>query len=166
MNGFGRSLSLGLSVSGTITVLASPTLARTIELKLLPTNGPAQNCPTKVIAYETPQPYQEGGYATDGMVQLQAIATNIAITQTSPFSVTWTGTLKPEFRNCEATAGITTLDSEPYSGHSYLRLQLWEGKARAILDMTGMRDANDYTTVILNKTLRNGDPRWTWGGTD
>jgi hypothetical protein len=35
-----------------------------------------------------------------------------------------------------------------------------------ILDMTGMSDANRLTAVILKKDVKNGNPIWTWGGTD
>jgi hypothetical protein len=83
-----------------------------------------------------------------------------------PFSVTWVGTLKPQFKNCQAAAGMTTLDGQPFSKHSYLRLHFLKGKVYFILDMTGLRDANDYTTVILKKDIVKGNPRWTWGGTD
>jgi hypothetical protein len=40
------------------------------------------------------------------------------------------------------------------------------GKAYLILDMTGMRDANSLTTVIIKQDVKNGNPIWSWGGTD
>lgn len=123
-------------------------------------------CPTKVLAYQTPAPYREGSFETSGMVQLQAIATQIAVAQVDPFSVTWVGTLKAPFQACKATAGMAVVDGSPYTGHSYLRLRFLGGKVYFILDMTGQRDANDFTLVILNKEIRQGNPRWTWGGTD
>jgi hypothetical protein len=36
----------------------------------------------------------------------------------------------------------------------------------AVLDMTGLQDANQFTPVILFKGMKQGNPRWTWGGTD
>ncbi|MGF1600810.1 MAG: hypothetical protein ACFCU8_02120 [Thermosynechococcaceae cyanobacterium] len=146
----------------------APAQASTLDLKLLQLNDDQQSkgCPAKVIAYQTPQPYREGGYSTDGMIRLDAIATNIQLTETTPFSVTWSGPLKPQYKACRATAGMSVVDGSPYEGHSYLRMQIINGQASVILDMTGMRDANDYTTVILFKGMRDGNPRWTWGGTD
>ncbi len=165
----GASLwALPLSFLGSLGAAA---LATTIELQVLPllrpsSGGQSAGCPSSLIAYETAQPYAPGGYSTQGMIQLRAIATNISVTQRNDFSATWTGTLKPEYRNCKASAGIVKVDGEDFTGHSYLRLQLLEGQVRVILDMTGMRDANNYTTVIIDQTMRDGNPRWTWGGTD
>ena len=61
---------------------------------------------------------------------------------------------------------MSSIDEEVYRGHSYLQVQLVDGQVKVILDMTGMRDANGFTTVITYKGLRDGNPRWTWGGTD
>lgn len=155
-----RVLSLGF-----LTFLSAPVLASTIEFRLHPSD-PIMSCPEKVIAYQTGQPYREGGYQTDGMVNLQAVATQISIAQTDPFSVTWVGTLKPQFQNCRATAGMSFVDGQRYSEHSYLRMRLLDRKAYFILDMTGMQDANELTPVILDKGMRQANPRWTWGGTD
>lgn len=146
--------------------ISAPVVASTIELQLQIAGDPNLRCPDKVVAYETPRPYREGGYETDGMVMLQAIATQISVMQTDPFSVTWVGTLKPEFQACRATAGMSLLDAQPYNGHSYLRMRLLDGKAYFILDMTGLRDANNFTPVILEKGVQQANPRWTWGGTD
>lgn len=152
---------------GIFTIASAPAVASTIELQLHEANDPSRmNCPDKVIAYQTPKPYQEGGYQTDGMVNLQAIATQISVKQTDPFSVTWVGTLKPPFQTCQGTAGMSLVDAQPYNEHSYLRMQLHDGKAYFILDMTGLRDANNFTPVILYKGVRQANPRWTWGGTD
>lgn len=147
--------------------LGAAALARKAELELLPSlRGPQANCPERLIAYETPRPYTEGGSATDGMIQLKEIATDIAISQSNEFSVTWSGKLKPEYADCVGTAGITVVDGEAFQGHSYIRVQLMGGEARAILDMTGMRDVNGYTRVIVDQTMREGNPRWAWGGSD
>ena len=61
---------------------------------------------------------------------------------------------------------MSTIDGKSYAGRSYLRVQIIDGKAKVILDMTGIGDANRLTSVILAHTLRDGNPRWTWGGTD
>lgn len=154
-----------------LSSLGSAALATTMELQVLPllrpsSGGQSAGCPQTLIAYETLQPYAPGGYSTQGMIQLSTIATNISATQRNDFSATWTGTLKPEYRNCKASAGIFKIDGADFTGHSYLRLQMLNGQVTAILDMTGMRDANNYTTVIIDQTMRSGNPRWTWGGTD
>jgi hypothetical protein len=157
-----RALGLGL-----VTLVGTPVMASTIEMRPYLADDPQQTrCPDKVIAYQTPHPYHEGGYETDGTVMLQAIATQIAIAQVDPYSVTWVGTLKAPFQNCKAAAGMAAVDSSPYAEHSYLRLRFLNGKVYFILDMTGLRDANSFTPVILKKEVRKGNPRWTWGGTD
>ncbi|NJM68004.1 MAG: hypothetical protein HC851_21235 [Acaryochloris sp. RU_4_1] len=158
-----RSFVLILPVS---LIVHQPAWAEIIELRIFPVSGPQQSCPQKVIAYQTPQPYQEGGYATNGMVNLGAIATQITLSPAAPFSAIWIGTLKPPYRNCKATAGMFSIDGKEYTGPSYLRLQMIEGKATVILDMTGLQDANGFTTQITKKTIQQGNPRWTWGGTD
>ena len=149
-----------------LSSLGQVAFARTIQLRMLPLNGPGVGCPETLTAYETTRPPSPGGYATDGMIQLSAIATNISATQLDDFSATWTGTLKPEYRNCKASAGMTNVDGEAYPGHSYIRTQLNGGQVKVILDMTGMRDANGFTSALIEQTMRDGNPRWTWGGTD
>lgn len=146
--------------------LGATAFATTIKLNVLPLNGVEGGCPQRLIAYETLQPYREGGYTTNGMINLSEIATNITNSQSDAFSTTWVGTLKPEYQNCQASGGMSSLDEEVYRGHSYLRVQLVDGQVKVILDMTGMRDANGFTTVITYKGMREGNPRWTWGGTD
>lgn len=144
-----------------------PTLATTIELKPYAVGDPrGMSCPAKVMAYQTAQPYREGGYAWDGMVNLQAIATPLSLSQTDLFSATWVGTLKPPYQNCRAAAGMAVVDGKPYTGHSYLRMRFVNGKVYFMLDMTGMQDANNLTPAILQKTIVKNNPRWTWGGTD
>ena len=154
-------LTLGMVSSWTPAAIAS-----TLDLDVLPRDGLGENCPTTVVAHETGQPYFEGGYAVDGMVKLLDIASDIEFLGTDDFSATWVGTLNPEYADCYGTAGITRWDGEYYDRHSYLRLQFKDGQVFAILDMTGMSDANGLTTIILESGLRDGNPRWTWGGTD
>jgi hypothetical protein len=124
------------------------------------------HCPDTLTVTETLQPYREGSYGIDGRADLTAIATDGAIASSDPFSVTWVGTLQPQYRDCQAAAGMVSIDGEDYQGHSYLRLRLTEGKVYLILDMTGLRDPNNYTTVIINQGVDHGQPTWSWGGSD
>lgn len=149
-----------------LSSLGATALATTIELKVLPANGPSAGCPTALIAHETPRPFFEGGFATDGMIKLREIATDIRVLQSDAFSTTWVGTLKPQYRNCRGSAIINSIDGEAFQRHSYLRVQLDNGQARVTLDMTGIGDANGFTSTILSGGLRDGNPRWAWGGTD
>ncbi|PSN15248.1 hypothetical protein C7293_08140 [filamentous cyanobacterium CCT1] len=165
-------LTLGWALLGSVPLsllssLGAAAFANTIELSVLPLlDGPTANCPERIIAHETMQPYFEGGFATNGMIKLRDIATNIRVSQSDRFSTTWVGTLRPEYRNCEASGGIVSIDDESFAGHSYIRVQLANGQVKAILDMTGMGDPNGFTTVTTFRGLRDGNPRWTWGGTD
>ncbi len=164
----------GALLTGGIAILsmlvASPARASTIELEVLaalqPTPGEGMRCPDKVSLTQTARPYREGGYTLDGVANLKAIADNFEIASSDDFSVVWVGQLKPVYRRCQATAGIVKIDGEDYRGHSYLRMRFMHGKAFLILDMTGMRDANNYTTVILHQSVKGGNPTWSWGGTD
>ena len=157
---------LALSCMG---LLSAPAWGRTFELRTLPLltrSDRMAQCPDKVLAYETPRPYQEGSYTIDGSVGLTAIATNIVIGRSNAFRTIWVGNLKPPYRDCLATAGISAVDGIPYAGHSYMRLQYRDGMVFFILDMTGKPDANQYTATILHRLVQNSNPRWTWGGSD
>jgi hypothetical protein len=157
----------GLLATVPLTLLGGAVAAAsTLELNVLPRDSLPAACPPVVIAHETARPYFEGGYTIDGMVKLRDIATDIRLVGSDDFSATWVATLKPDYAECHGSAGISVLDGEPYGGHSYLRLQFAAGQVTAILDMTGWSDANGFTAVILYQGLREGNPRWTWGGTD
>lgn len=160
-----RSLWGALPLS-LLSSLGLSALATTIELNVLPTLDSEGTCPELLIAHETPRPYFEGGYSRDGMIKLRDIATNIAVARSDPFSTTWVGTLKPEYQDCEGSAIINSIDQAPYEGHSYLQVQLAEGQVEATLDMTGIPDPNGFTSTLLYGGMRDGNPRWTWGGTD
>lgn len=150
-----------------LSSLGTVAFARKADLIILPTlSSSGTGCPTQLVAYETPRPYSPGGYATDGMIQLREVATDISVSEASDFTVVWEGTLKPEYASCEATAGMSTIDGENFQGHSYIRVQLSGGQAKAILDMTGVSDPNGFTSVILFNGMREGNPRWAWGGTN
>ncbi|RZM82445.1 hypothetical protein [Leptolyngbya iicbica] len=160
-----RSLLWAIPFS-VLTSLGSAALATTIELEVLPTLTSGGTCPEQLIAHETLRPYVEGSYSRDGMIKLRDIATNVRVVTTDAFSTTWTATLKPEFRDCEGSAIITRIDDEAFTTHSYLQVQLADGEVTAVLDMTGIPDANGYTSTLLFGGLREGNPRWTWGGSD
>jgi hypothetical protein len=77
------------------------------------------------------------------------------------------GKLKPNYSKCLGAAGITKVDSEKYTGTTnYLRMHFVKGKVYFFLDLAGGFDANDYPLVVLKQSLKNGNPTWTWGGTD
>ena len=151
-------MASGAAIAGNIELRFAPLLSRT--------TSPTMRCPDTVTLTETLQPYREGSYGVDGSADLGAIATTMAIAASDPFSVTWVGPLRPEYRDCQAAAGMVSLDGADYQGHSYLRMRLIGGRAYLILDMTGQRDPNGYTTVIIKKAVDNGRPTWSWGGSD
>jgi hypothetical protein len=155
--------SLPLSL---LSTLGTAALATTIELNLLPHLDSTGTCPETLIAHQTPRPYFEGGYVTDGMIKLRDIATDIRLTDATPFSATWVGTLRPAYRDCQAAAIINSIDDEVFLGQSFLRVQLFDGQALVSLDRTGIADANGYNTLMIFQGIREGNPRWAWGGTD
>ncbi len=138
----------------------------TLELKLLPTLESTGQCPEQLIAYETLRPYSEGGYARDGMIQLRDIATDVQLSGSDAFSTTWVAALKPQYVDCQGSAIINSMDGEAYGEQSYLRVQLADGQATVVLDMTGIPDANGFTSTLLSGEVSDGNPRWAWGGTD
>jgi hypothetical protein len=164
-----------VGAGGAILGAIAPALAQPIpkpaiiEFRVFPAlerSAPRNACPTTITVTEQPRPYREGGYTIDGIANLKYLASNFAIASSDDFSVTWVGQLNPQYRQCKATAGMVKARGDAYSGPSYLRLRFVQGKVYLILDMTGMSDANEYTTVIIRKALQNGNPTWAWGGTD
>lgn len=127
----------------------------TTDLKVYREDQQQQSCPNKVRIIETPQPYREGGFATDGFANLNAIASNLAISASDNFSTTWVGTLKPNYIKCLGSAG-----SDEFKIHFV------KGKIYFTLDLAGKYDPNEYPLVVLKKGIKNGNPTWTWGGTD
>lgn len=160
-----KSLFLALPIS-LLTSLGSVAFSTTIELDVLPTLENNGTCPDQLIAHETPRPYVEGSYARDGMIKLRDIATNIQVVSSDAFSTTWIATLKAPYSDCEGSAIINRIDDELYGGHSYIQVQLANGRVTASLDMTGIPDANGFTSSLLFGGMRQGNPRWTWGGSD
>ena len=138
-----------------------------IGLKVYSQNEQKQSCPEKVIVTEQSRPYQEGSFTKDGSVNLSAYASNILVLSSNEFSVTWVGKLKPRYAKCLASASMTKVDGEDYSENlNYLRMHFVKGKVYFILDLAGGSDPNDYSLVVVNKSLKNGNPTWSWGGTD
>lgn len=161
----GASISL-LSLLSSLSVQAQQK-SQTIELKIHSESDRKQTCPDKIIVTEKARPYQEGGFTTDGSVKLSEYASNISVNASNIFSVTWVGKLKPKYAKCLASAGITKVDGKDYSGNTnYLRIHFFKGKLYFILDLAGGYDANDYPLIVLKKSLNNGNPVWSWGGTD
>ncbi len=100
------------------------------------------------------------------MIKLGDVVTDIRLADTTPFSATGVGTLKPEYRDCQAAVIVNSIDDERFQGQSSLRVQLFDGQALVSLDRTGIADANGYNTVIIFQGMREGNPCWAWGGTD
>ena len=164
-------LGVGGAVIAQLSLLTNPSFATPNNLKLSvyprDSGGTFSLCPTEVSLTQTPRPYTEGGYTIDGSASsLGWFAREFRIEKSDEFSVTWVANLQTKYRNCKGTAGIAKYNDEPFSGHSYLRMRFVNNMAYLILDMTGMRDANGLTPVILKKGVKNGNPFWTWGGAD
>ena len=161
---------VGFGIAALALLPTAPAQAGAIEMQVYRSvdrqDPQTVRCPEKVTLMEKPQAYREGSYAIDGSANLSQLADRFAVAATDDFSVTWVGTLKPAYQKCKATARIVKNDGEAYLTHSYLRLRFNGGKVYLILDMTGLSDANQLTTAILRKGVRNGNPFWTWGGTD
>ena len=152
----------------TIFNIPNSVSAETLTLKVHPAGSKAIQpiCPTQVTLTQKARPYHEGGYTIDGSAKLDSIAGKFKVVTSDEFSVTWGAKLQRKYQNCQATAGIALTDKEPFQGHSYLRMRFTKGNVYLILDMTGMYDANGFTPVILKKEVKDGNPLWTWAGTD
>nr|WP_052324824.1 hypothetical protein [Hassalia byssoidea] len=129
-------------------------------------NTPAANCPQKVIVTEQNAPYYEGGYTINGSAKLSSFAESFTISNTDPFSVTWVANLKPAFSKCIAAGSIVKSGTEDKNSDFHLRVRFTGGKVFLILDMTGLKDANNFFPVITKKGVTAGNPTWSWGGTD
>ncbi len=164
------AVGLGTVVIANLSLFTNPSFAEPNSLTLsvypLNTRDEFPICPTEFSLTQTSRPYYEGGYTTDGAASLGWFARSFKIEKKDEFSVTWVAKLQVKYSNCQATARITKINGESFDGHSYLRMRFINGKAYLILDMTGMRDANGLTTVIIKQDVKNGNPLWSWSGTD
>ncbi len=163
-------LAVGSAAIAQLFVFANPSFAESsnLTLSVYPTDsrGAFPICPNEVSLTQNPRPYAEGGYTIDGSAALGWFAREFRVEKSDEFSVTWVAKLQIKYHNCKATARITKVDGEPFEGHSYLRMRFVNDKVYLILDMTGLNDANRLTSVILKKGVKDGNPIWTWGGTD
>lgn len=165
------ALSAALTAcSGVLLAAGWPPAGRAdgLELKVAPliSRTPSGPCPQAIALVETRQPYREGSYGVNGRAALASVATGWRLVGRDGFSATWVGQLRAPYQRCTASAGIVRTDTTPYRDHSYLRMRFSGGRAQLILDMTGMRDPNNYTPVILNAGVSQGQPVWSWGGSD
>ncbi|MEI6329620.1 MAG: hypothetical protein ACOYN8_10925 [Pseudanabaena sp.] len=164
-----KTLFIGLAIAQITSLhISSDASARPMKLAVHPTNSGTNFpiCPTEISITEQGRPYYEGGYTIDGSAKLDWLAGKFKIVASDEFSVTWGAKLQRKYQNCQATAGIAKSEDEPFQGHSYLRMRFTKGNAYLILDMTAMYDANRLTPVIIKKEVKDGNPIWTWAGTD
>ena len=163
-------LGVGGAAIAQLSIFTNPSFAEannvTLGVYAMDVRGKSPICPNEVSLTQTPRPYTEGSYTTDGSASLGWFAREFRIEKSDEFSVTWVAKLQVKYHNCKAGASITKFNGEPFEGHSYLRMRFVNDKVYLILDMTGLSDANGLMPVILNKGVKNGNPTWTWGGTD
>jgi len=163
-----KTLFIGFAIAQfSMFATANDLLAKDLTLKVFPVNDiRAGLCPSEVTVTETGRPYTEGSYTVDGIAKLDWLAGKFTIATTDRFSVTWQAKLQRKYQNCVAAAGFGYDAQERTERHSYLRMQFDKGKVYLILDMTGRYDANSLTPVIIKKEVKDGNPIWTWAGTD
>lgn len=164
-----------LATPGRLVLLAALLLcgpqagsAGTLVLQVAPLHSrtPTGPCPGSLSLEETPQPYREGSHSVDGRAAMDTVATGWRLTGRDAFSATWEATLLPAYRRCLASAGIVRFDDEPFREQSHLRLRFRDGRLQLILDMTGRRDPNGYTPAIQRAAVSQGQPVWSWSGSD
>lgn len=163
-----RPSAAAAALAALLACLPAAGRAASLELKVAPllSRTPSGPCPETLTLSETLQPYREGSYGVNGRAPLQLIASGWRLASRDGFSATWVGQLRAPYQRCMASAGIVRADNAPMRDHSYLRLRFSGGQAQLILDMTGMRDPNNYTPVILSAGVSQGLPIWSWGGSD
>ncbi|WP_055074564.1 hypothetical protein [Pseudanabaena sp. 'Roaring Creek'] len=163
-------LGIGGAAIAQLSLLANPSFAAPnyITLKVYPADlrEPSPICPSEVTLIQASRPYYEGGYTLDGSASLSWLAQPFTLEKSDEFSATWVAKLQNKYRNCKATAGITRVNNEPFEGNSYLRMRFVNNKVYLILDMTGKTDVNGFTPVIVKKDVKDGNPIWSWAGTD
>lgn len=177
MMGFGLGLFTASLTASMIVGLSAPAAHAqeeapepvTLTLQVYPSLDAPDNafdggCPKEVTVISRSSPYREGGYDAFGTAQLFKIAGPARFEASDRFSVTWRARLKPQYRNCIATAGLVDEDNSPDPSFMWMRFD--NGYADFILNMSGYSDINGYTLNILYQSIEEGNPVWRWGGTD
>lgn len=145
--------------------VAEPGQAATFKFypALFPNMPEKVNCPSKIQTQESNAPYREGGYEIYGSADFSSFAGPFQLIYADPFTVIWQARLKPLYAQCQGTAV-----PQPKMGDqdSHLRLKFLKGKVELVLDMSGVGDANGYTTGILYGKIKNGMPIWGYSGSD
>ena len=163
-------LGVGGAAIAQLSLFANPSFAAPdyVSLSVYPVDSGATFpiCPSEITLTQASRPYYEGGYTIDGSASLSWLAQAFTLEKSDEFSATWVAKLQNKYRNCHATARVTKVNGEIVERHSYLRMRFVNNNVYLILDMTGMNDANGLTPVILKKDVKDGNPVWTWGGTD
>jgi hypothetical protein len=152
-------LHLGAAIP--VCFLSIPAQAEQLVLQVYPSSDtPDSGCPKQVSVIEETKGY-EGGFTVKGRADLKSLAEPFSIVERGAFSVTWAAKLNPQYSRCKATAGASE-----NRGLSHVRMRFIDGTVFLILDMTGLADANGFTSSILSQSVRDGNPIWQWGGTD
>lgn len=125
------------------------------ELKISSGYQNKQSCPDKIRIVETPQPYREGSFATDGYANLNSIASNVTVAKSYKSSVTWVGTLKPKYAKCSGSTNSNKFKTRFAKGKIYLTLNVGD-----------QLDPNKQALQVVKKGVNNGNPKWTWAGSD
>ncbi|PZO41731.1 MAG: hypothetical protein DCF19_09250 [Pseudanabaena frigida] len=151
-----------------ISQIPSYASSDTLKLRVYPNarNPDGSICPDEVVVDQKARPNIQAAYILDGTAKLSWLADKFKIVTSDEFSVVWVAKLQPKYQNCRAAAGLSSPDRSGTQRHSFLRMQFTEGNVYLILDMTAMYDPNGYMPTILKQDVRDGNPIWSWGGTD
>jgi hypothetical protein len=125
------------------------------ELKISSGHQNKQSCPNKIRIVETPQPYREGSFATDGYANLNSIASNVTVAKSYKSSVTWVGKLKPKYAKCSGS-----------TDKGQFKTTFAKGKIYFTLNVGNQLDPNKQALQVVKKSVNNGNPKWTWAGSD
>lgn len=125
------------------------------ELKISSGYQNKQSCPDKIRIVDTPQPYREGSFATDGYANLNSIASNVTVAKSYKSSVTWVGKLKPKYAKCSGS-----------TDKGEFKTSFSKGKIYFTLNVGNQLDPNKQALQVIKKGVNNGNPTWTWAGSD
>ncbi|BBC24817.1 hypothetical protein [Pseudanabaena sp. ABRG5-3] len=164
-----KAFFIALAIAQVVILqMPSKSSAESLKLKVHPTvrNANESICPKEVVVSQKVRPNVQAAYILDGTAQLRWLADQFKIVASNEFSVVWGAKLQPKYQNCHAAAGLSSADRGGLQQHSFLRMQFTEGNVYLILDMTAMYDPNGYMPTILKQEVKDGNPIWSWGGTD